>query len=111
MSTTRREFLSQATVAAVMAGVGPAVASIVAGESRRSATQAAARPYLHHATRCAEWIDKSAQQTDDGLAWPADPLRPATVGLDYYNGMPGVVAFFANLAIATGDKKWQDRAD
>src|SRR5262249_58006871 len=46
----------------------------------------------------------------DGLAWPADPLKPASVDLDYYNGTPGVVGFFAQLSHATGDPKWRDYA-
>ena len=44
------------------------------------------------------------------MAWPADPLKPATIGLDFYNGTPGVVSFFANLYHATGDEKWRERA-
>jgi lantibiotic modifying enzyme len=38
--------------------------------------------------------------------WPADPLKPETVGLDFYNGMPGVVVFLAELYGATGDEAW-----
>ena len=92
-----------------MLGVGPAIASI-AGASG-SGRQSSARPYLDHALRCAAWIDKSAQENADGLAWPADPLRPSSVGIDYYNGMPGVVSFFANLGAASGEMKWRERAD
>lgn len=101
MSRTRREFLSQAALASAAVGLGPAVVH---------ALQRTARPYREIAVRCAEWIDRSAQVKSTGLAWPADPLRAASVGLDYYNGMPGVVCFFANLYGATGDARWRERA-
>ena len=104
MTATRREFLSRAALAAAMAGVGPGITSAM------STLAQSARPYLDLASRCALWIDQSTQRNADGMAWPADPLKPTTIGLDYYNGMPGVVAFFANLYHASGDEKWRDRA-
>ena len=107
MPSTRREFLSQAALSVAVAGVGPGVASIVAALQQSPAS----RPYLDLALRCAQWIDRSAQNIDGAVAWPADPLRPATIGLDYYNGMPGVVVFYANLARATGDARWRTRAE
>src|SRR5262245_14090745 len=70
-----------------------------------------ARPYRDLAIRCAEWIDRCGQQLDGGLAWPADPSRPTSIGLDLYGGTPGVVCFFANLYHATGDTRWRDRAE
>src|SRR6187399_3216773 len=107
MPSTRREFLSQAALSVAAAGVGPGVASVVHAlqQSRTSYT------YLELALQCAQWIDKSAQNVDGALAWPADPLKPASIGLDYYNGMPGIVVFFANLARATGDPRWRSRAE
>ncbi len=104
MSPTRREFLSRAALAAAMAGVGPGIASVV------SALGQATRPYRDLAIRCAQWIDRSAQDSSGGLAWPADPLKPASIGLDFYNGTPGVVSFFANLYQATGNPRWRERA-
>src|SRR5688500_17987794 len=104
MVATRREFLSRAAAAAAMAGVGPGLTSAM------SALAQSTRPYLDLATRCALWIDQSTQRNATGMAWPADPLKPAAIGLDYYNGMPGVVAFFANLYHAGGDDKWRERA-
>ena len=104
MSTTRREFLSRAALAAAMAGVGPGIASAM------SAFAQSTRPYLDLATRCALWIDQSSQRHESGMAWPADPLKPTTIGLDLYNGMPGVVSFFANLYHAGGDARWRERA-
>ncbi|HKW02575.1 MAG TPA: lanthionine synthetase LanC family protein [Vicinamibacterales bacterium] len=104
MKPTRRKFLSEAALAAAIAGVGPGVRAIVAAAGQSP------RPYLDLALRCAKWIDSSAQHTASGLAWPADPLKPGSIGLDYYNGAPGVVAFFARMWEATGDAKWADRA-
>jgi lantibiotic modifying enzyme len=106
MPPTRREFLSQAALAAAVAGVGPGLASAVAGFQQSPSSRA----HRDLAIRCAQWIDLSAQEKAGGLAWPADPLKPAAVGLDYYNGTPGVVAFYANLWHATGDARWRDRA-
>jgi lantibiotic modifying enzyme len=103
MPVTRREFLSEAARAAAMTGLGPGLTAIVAAAGQSS------RPYLDLALRCAQWIDASTQRTAAGLAWPADPLKPASIGLDYYNGTPGVVAFFAQMWAATGDAKWRDR--
>jgi lantibiotic modifying enzyme len=101
---TRREFLSRAALTAAVAGLGPGVAALVARSQRRS------RPYLELALGCADWIDRSTQRSAHGIAWPADPLRPTSVGFDTYNGMPGVVTFFAQLWQATGDARWRDRA-
>ena len=105
MTTTRRAFLAEAARAAAAAGVGPAFASVLA--SARSPE----RPYLDVAVRCAQWIDRSVERRSTGLVWPADPLKPGSVGLDYYNGMPGVVAFYANLWHATGDARWRERSE
>lgn len=105
MRTTRREFLSETALAAAIAGLGPAVATLVAGQ------QKSARPYLDLAVRCARWIDRSTQEFPSGLAWPADPLNPKRIGLDFYNGTPGVVSFYTSLAATTGDAHWRDRAE
>src|SRR6185436_7276945 len=107
MPSTRREFLSQAALSVAVAGVGPGVAAVVQALQQSPSS----RPYLELALRCAQWIDKSVQNVDGALAWPADPLKPASIGLDYYNGMPGIVVFYANLARATGDARWRTRAE
>jgi lantibiotic modifying enzyme len=104
MSPTRREFLSQTAKTAAVVGLGPAMAPVL------SVPQRGARPYLDLAVRCAKWISRSTQDHPEGAAWPADPKKPASVGLDLYNGMPGVVAFFANLHAAGGDARWLDLA-
>ena len=104
MPSSRREFLSRAALTAAMAGFGPGLGALL------RATQKSDRPYRDLAVRCGEWIDRSRQK-DGGEAWPADPLKPASIGLDYYNGLPGVVAFFGNLWHATGDQKWRLRAE
>ena len=100
---TRRQFLSNTAMAAAAAGVGPGVVSLLAQAPE-------SRAYRDLAVRCAQWIDRSAQITGAATAWPADPLKPESVGLDFYNGMPGVVTFYAQLWQATGTAKWRDRA-
>src|SRR6187399_777880 len=106
MPATRREFLSQAALSAAVAGLGPGFVSLFAQE----ADQASSRPYRDLAIRCAKWIDTSVQDLEGmGLAWPADPLKPASIGLDFYNGMPGVVYFYANLYHATNDVRWRNK--
>ena len=105
MRSTRREFLSQSAFVAAVAGLGPGVGRLLAEN------QGAARPYLELALRCARWIDTSIQLQGNGrAAWPADPLKPGAIGLDFYNGMPGVVYFYANLSRATGDSSWSSKA-
>ncbi len=105
MALDRREFLSHAALAAAAVGLpGQVVAEI------RSHRHKTARPYLELALRCARWIDRSTQTTEHGLAWPADPLKPDSVSPDFYNGMPGVVAFYAALHAASGDARWLERA-
>jgi lantibiotic modifying enzyme len=102
MPSTRREFLARTAGAAAVVGFGPAIAPFVHASQRNT------RPHLDVAVRCAQWIARSTQDHPQGAAWPADPLRPSSVGLDYYNGMPGVVAFFADLHAASGDARWLD---
>ena len=102
-AATRREFLERAAMSAAVAGFGPGIVSLLA-------EQATARPYRDLAIRCAQWIDKSAQEGEGGrIAWPADPLKPTSIGLDFYNGMPGVVYFYANLYHATNDVQWRNK--
>jgi len=69
---------------------------------------APARPYYNAAVRAEQWIRRSAQEHTSGVAWPADPLKPESVELDLYNGMPGVVLFYLELWNAT---KWATMLD
>ena len=100
--TTRRDWLGQATIAAAAIGLPRSLTAELL--SRRG--RAAKRPYLDLALRAATWIEASKQVTDHGTRYPADPLKPESVDLDFYNGMPGVVAFYAALSDATGDATW-----
>jgi lantibiotic modifying enzyme len=104
MPPTRREFLSQASAAAAIAGLGPGITHALDAFAQSN------RPFLDLAIRCAQWIDTSTQRSEKGMSWPAAPAKPVAIGLDYYNGLPGVVAFFANLYHASGDEKWRERA-
>ena len=104
MTTTRREWLGQVAAAAAWIGLPDPWRPVLTTGSR------AERPYLDLALRCARWIEGSRQETASGLAWPADPNRPESVGFDLYNGMPGVVLFLTELHHATGDERWRDAA-
>src|SRR5438094_7531986 len=68
------------------------------------------RPNLDVALRAERWIRTARIETPNGATWPADPLKPASVEYDLYNGMPGVVLFYLELHHATRDAKWLDDA-
>jgi N-acyl-D-aspartate/D-glutamate deacylase len=99
--SSRRQWLDRAARAvALLALPGP-----LRGELLRPRVSADRR-YLDLALRIAAWIETSKQVTDQGTRYPADPLKPESVGLDFYNGMPGVVLFDAALAHATRHPTW-----
>src|SRR5262245_18818160 len=102
MTATRREFLARTASAAAVVGLGPTMAPILGAAQRSS------RPHLDVALRCAQWIARNTQDHPQGAAWPANPAQPSSIGLDFYNGMPGVVAFFADLYAAGSDARWLD---
>jgi lantibiotic modifying enzyme len=99
--TTRRDFVALAAAAGLPLSLKAELAAVV----RRSP-----RPWVEMAVRCARWIEKSAQPVDGLTRWPADPLKPEAFGLDFYNGMTGVVAFYAMLFDATRDPAWRTAA-
>lgn len=100
--TTRREWLTSTAGLAAALGLPPAVrADLVANRAA-----GAKRPYLDVAINTAKWIYATRQPVEFGDQYPADPLLPDSVGLDFYNGMPGVIAFYAALFHATDDVTW-----
>jgi lantibiotic modifying enzyme len=102
---SRRQFLQDASLGILAAGLSPLALLRAAAAQKMTSLQAA--------VLCAEWIDRSAQAPSGDAsraAWPNDPLRPERIDPGFYNGMPGVVYFFGNLAQATGDSKWRARA-
>ena len=68
------------------------------------------RPYLQAALDAARWVRAAAVETPTGLAWPADPLRPAVRPTDLYSGSAGVVLFLLALHEATGERTWLEPA-
>lgn len=99
---TRREWFGQTALATAVLGLPSSLrAELIAGRAG-----GAKRSYLDLAIRAAKWIEVSKQVTDHGTRYPADPLEPESVGLDFYNGMPGVVTFYAALHQATDDVAW-----
>ncbi|MGE0439273.1 MAG: lanthionine synthetase LanC family protein [Gemmatimonadales bacterium] len=99
---SRREFLAASAFAASALTVQP--------DLLRRLSRTDDRPMLTLALRAARWIEKSTHREGAGLRWPADPRRPESVDFDFYNGMPGVVLFFALLHDATGDPHWLELA-
>jgi lantibiotic modifying enzyme len=65
--------------------------------------KAAPSPYLEAAKQAAAWIKATAGSAPAGTAWPAIPSDPASVSLDLYSGVPGVVLFFDQAYYSTGD--------
>jgi len=65
---------------------------------------------LDIAVKAGRWIRRSRIATKNGATWPVDPLQPATIGLDLYNGMPGIIIFNLELFYATNDKSWLEDA-
>jgi lantibiotic modifying enzyme len=103
---SRRDWLRRSTFAAALLGLPRSLTA----ELLATAARGAKRPYLDLALRAARWIEASKQGTDHGTRFPADPLKPDSVALDFYNGMPGVVTFYAALAHASGDAAWLEAA-
>jgi lantibiotic modifying enzyme len=66
--------------------------------------KAGSRPYLEAAEKTAAWIRGSAVSTPSGKAWPAMPVRPESVTLDLYSGVPGIVLFFVEAFHSTGNR-------
>jgi lantibiotic modifying enzyme len=71
-----------------------------------SQPESATRPYLHYAAQSAAWLRSVAVQTDGGLAWPDDALRPQEIGLGIGEGVAGKVLFFLGLHDATGEEEY-----
>jgi len=67
-------------------------------------------PYLAAAKEAAAWIQDCGVQSAEGLAWPAVPKDPASVSVDLYSGMPGVVIFFLDAYHATAKKSYLSQA-
>jgi len=70
-----------------------------------SVARADTQRYLPAAWEAAKWLDASALKTEAGLAWPADPRDPKTVGSTLYAGTPGVVLFYLEAAAASASSK------
>ena len=94
---SRRDMIRQALAAGVLFGLPRQLEALVSAG-------ASARPNLDLALRAERWIHSARQATPDGVRWPADPLKPAVVGTDLYNGMAGVVAFYLELFAASADR-------
>jgi lantibiotic modifying enzyme len=106
---TRRELLGLGlgTAAGILA-LPDALAAANSGTV--GALTGTGRPDLDIALQAARWIRTARVETANGVTWPADLSKPAIVGTDLYNGMPGVVLFHLELYHATRDTKWLGEA-
>ena len=95
---SRRDIIRQSIAAGILFGLPRHLDALV------PPIEASARPHLDTALRAERWIRSARQATATGVRWPADPVKPAVVSPDLYNGMAGVVAFYLELFAATGDK-------
>jgi lantibiotic modifying enzyme len=66
--------------------------------------------YLDAALGAARWIKLSGLATENGRAWPADPLDPKSISPNLYSGTPGVVLFFIQLYRSTGSQDFLKEA-
>ena len=67
---------------------------------------AGTRPDIDIAVRAARWIRTARIETPNGISWPADPVQPASVGTDLYNGTPGVVLFHLEQTTPLDARLW-----
>ncbi len=91
---------------ALCAGLATAVAALLF--TLHGSAQGPA--YKDVAVDAAKWIRTARVATPFGIAWPADPRNPKTVGTTLYSGSPGVVLFLIELHHATGDAAYLDDA-
>jgi Lantibiotic modifying enzyme len=105
-TVTRREMLAT-TVAVASTLLLPRGALFAAPRGAPAATPPGG---LDVALSAARWLRRARVETRNGATWPADPLKPASAGLDLFNGMPGVVLFYLELHDATQDAAWLEDA-
>src|SRR4051812_34220311 len=96
-------------------GVGAAAGVVALPNALRALTRTreSLLPQPSHvdiAIQAARWIRRSRIETKAGVKWPAAPRKPESVGLDLYNGFPGVILFPLELFPAPGDRQWLDEA-
>jgi lantibiotic modifying enzyme len=88
--------------------VALAMALVFSGSA--SCRKAAPGPDLDAAKQAAAWIRAGAMKTPEGTAWPAVPSEPSSVSYDLYSGVPGVVLFFVQAYLSTGDASYLEDA-
>jgi|ERR1041384_1324078 lantibiotic modifying enzyme len=91
------------------------VAAAILLASLSYSSPSADNSYLDTALKAAHWIQASADYTDQGKVWRADPRDAKSVSETLYSGNPGIVLFFIEAYRSTGDqdflKEARDGAD
>src|SRR5215216_157453 len=59
--------------------------------------------YREAALEAARWIRASAIKTEQGIAWPADPLDKKSIETNLYSGTPGIILFLLEMYHTTAD--------
>src|SRR5262245_8291076 len=70
----------------------------------------AADVYLDAALDIARWIEGASVRGERGTAWLADPRDASSAATNLYSGGAGIVLFFLELHLATGDARYLDEA-
>jgi lantibiotic modifying enzyme len=110
-SPSRRDALRAGLSAAALGGLGLLhPRSLLAREVASAPRAWQAGEGVDAAIRAGRWIARAGVPSAHGITWPADPNDLKTVGLDLYNGSPGVVLFLLELHAATGEQEWLDLA-
>jgi len=91
------------------------VAAVTMLATLSASSHAADESYLETALSAARWIQATADYSNHGKVWRADPRDAQSINETLYSGTPGVVLFFIEAYKATGDqallKEARDGAD
>ena len=99
--TNRRDLLKSGLGTIVLLGSGMQPLRAMQRAAHRAAGDN--RPYLSAALQSAAWLQRARQETDHGVTWPVDPLKPDVIDQSLYSGAPGILPFWLELHRATGD--------
>lgn len=91
------------------------VAAVTMLATLSASSHAADESYLETALSAARWIQATADYSNHGKVWRADPRDAQSINETLYSGTPGIVLFFIEAYKATGDqallKEARDGAD
>ena len=80
------------------------VAAVTMLATLSASFHAADESYLETALSAARWIQATADYSNHGKVWRADPRDAQSINETLYSGTPGIVLFFIEAYKATGDQ-------